>query len=89
LVSYTGFAVVLFAVIAVLALFVLRRREPQAERPFKALGYPLAPGFFVIASAGAIVAEAIRLPDTTAAGLAVIAAGLPVYFLFVVRARRR
>ena len=89
LVSYTGFAVVLFAGIAVLALFVLRRREPQAERPFKALGYPLAPGFFVIASAGAIVAEAIRLPDTTAAGLAVIAAGLPVYFLFVVRARRR
>ena len=89
LVSYTGFAVVLFAGVAVLALFVLRRREPRAERPYKALGYPLAPGFFVIASAGAIVAEAMRVPDTTAAGLAVIAAGLPFYFLFVARSPRR
>ncbi len=40
LTTYTGFAVVLFAGVAVLALFVLRLREPDAPRPFKALGYP-------------------------------------------------
>jgi len=89
LVSYTGFAVVLFAGVAVMALFVLRQREPGAERPYKALGYPFAPGFFIIASAGAIIAEAMRVPETTAAGLAVIAAGVPVYFVFAARKKGR
>ena len=91
LVGYTGFAVVLFAGIAVMALFVLRRREPTAERPFKALGYPLAPGFFVVASAFMLVAEFRRQPEPTLAGLAVIGAGLPAYFAFAYlqKARRR
>ena len=81
LVRYTGFAVVLFAGVAVAALFVLRQREPSAVRPFKALGYPWVPGFFVLASAGMIIAEINREPKETFAGLAVIAVGLPVYFL--------
>ncbi len=46
LTRYTGFAVVLFAGIAVAAVFVLRMREPDAPRPFKALGYPVAPAIF-------------------------------------------
>ena len=44
LTTYTGFSVVLFAGVAVLSLFVLRLREPDAPRPFKAIGYPVAPG---------------------------------------------
>jgi hypothetical protein len=43
LTDYTGFSIVLFGGVAVLALFVLRRREPAAPRPFKAIGYPIAP----------------------------------------------
>jgi APA family basic amino acid/polyamine antiporter len=82
LVSYTAFAVVLFAGIAVLSLFVLRRREPTAPRPFKALGYPVVPGVFVLASAGMVLAEINRNPRPSLAGLAIIAAGLPVYYLF-------
>lgn len=81
LVSYTGFAVVLFAAIAVAALFVLRRREPDAPRPFRAWGYPWAPGIFVIASAIIVINEMIRNGRTALVGLAVIAAGLPVYYL--------
>ena len=49
LTNYTGFAIVLFAGIAVAALFVLRMREPAAPRPFKAIGYPVAPAIFVVA----------------------------------------
>jgi APA family basic amino acid/polyamine antiporter len=89
LVAYTGFAVVLFSGIAVMALFVLRHREPHVERPFKAWGYPVVPLFFVVVSAAILFMEARRIPGATLAGLGVIAAGLPVYFLFVVRARRR
>jgi APA family basic amino acid/polyamine antiporter len=80
LVSYTGFALVLFSGIAVAALFVLRRRHPDAPRPFRAWGYPWAPALFVTAAAVMLVNELWRNPKTSAAGLLVIAAGIPVYW---------
>lgn len=82
LVAYTGFAVVLFAGVAVLALFVLRRREPDAHRPYRALGYPLAPAFFVAASLAMVIDSVAREPVPSLSGLAVILAGVPVYWLF-------
>ena len=86
LVSYTGFAVILFSAVAVASLFVLRKRNPDAPRPFRAWGYPWAPAIFVVAGAAMVVNEMIRNGATAIAGVAVIAAGVPVYFLF---ARRR
>ena len=86
LVSYTGFAVVLFSAVAVSCVFVLRRRHPGAARPFRAWGYPWAPGIFVVAGALMCVNEMIRNGTTALAGLAVILTGLPVYFLFGRRA---
>jgi basic amino acid/polyamine antiporter, APA family len=88
LVSYTGFAVVLFSAIAVFTVFVLRRREPHAPRPFRALGYPWAPAIFVGASAVIVLNEIWRNGPTAAPGLAVIAAGVPAYFLVRRRAPR-
>ena len=86
LVEYTGFAVVLFAGIAVLALFVLRWKRPADVRPFSAWGYPVAPLFFVVASL-LIVVNAIReSPGPSGAGLLIIGAGIPLYL--VMRARR-
>jgi APA family basic amino acid/polyamine antiporter len=81
LVSYTGFAIVLFAGIAVAALFVLRRRHPEMERPFRAWGYPWFPGLFVVASGAMVGNELWRNPLTSAAGVALIAAGIPIYWL--------
>jgi len=80
LVSYTGFALVLFSGIAVSAVFVLRRRHPAADRPFRAWGYPWAPALFVAASA-LIVANTIwQDPKHSAFGLAIIALGAPIYW---------
>ena len=88
LVAYTGFAVVLFAGVAVTAVFVLRRRAPQAPRPFRAWGYPAAPFVFAAASA-LMVGNAIwRDPGPSAAGLLIIAAGVPVHLFFRHRAER-
>ena len=81
LVEYTGFAVVLFAGIAVTVVFVLRRREPDAPRPYKAWGYPIAPLVFVTASLMMVVNAIWRSPGTSLAGLAIIAAGVPIYWL--------
>jgi APA family basic amino acid/polyamine antiporter len=80
LVSYTGFAIVLFSATAVAAVFVLRRKEPDAPRPFKTWGYPIAPGVFVAASAIILVNDLWRRAETSFAGLAVIAAGIPLYW---------
>ncbi len=87
LIRYTGFAVVLFAGVAVTALFVLRRREPDAPRPFNALGYPIAPAVFAIASF-LIVANALYSdPKVSGAGVLIILAGLPIYWIFARRSR--
>jgi APA family basic amino acid/polyamine antiporter len=81
LVSYTGFAIVLFSGVAVTSVFVLRRRHPEAERPFRAWGYPWAPALFIAATAAMVTNELWRNPVTSAAGVALIAAGIPVYWL--------
>ena len=92
LTTYTGFAVVLVAGIAVVSLFVLRQREPDAPRPFKAWGYPVAPAIFAIASL-AIVVNALWadliVPIQTgapwgpaAAGLIIIGLGVPLFYFF-------
>jgi len=80
LVNYTGFAVVLFAGIAGVALFVLRWRHPDEARPFRAWGYPVAPGIFVMASALIVVNAIWRNPQPSGAGVAIILAGLPLYW---------
>ena len=89
LVEYTGFAVVLFAGVAVFAVFVLRWRHPTEARPFRAWGYPLAPLFFAVTSL-LIVANALREnPSTSGAGLLVIGLGVPLYFWMRARGRDR
>lgn len=99
LTTYTGFAVVLFAGLAVAAVFVLRASEPDAPRPFQALGYPIAPGIFAVASL-LIVLNALWTDLVTplgsgqplgpsAAGLFVIALGLPLYWWFARRTGTR
>jgi basic amino acid/polyamine antiporter, APA family len=81
LVSYTGFALVLFSGIAVSAVFVLRRRQPLAERPFRAWGYPWAPALFIVACGAMVANELWRSPTTAAAGVGLIALGIPVYWM--------
>jgi len=99
LLTYTGFAVVLFSGIGAAALFVLRRREPDAPRPYKALGYPVIPAIFVLASlaivCSALWTDLVRPLMTggdfgpSAVGLLVIALGIPVYAGFAARAKGR
>jgi APA family basic amino acid/polyamine antiporter len=98
LLTYTGFSITLFLGVAVFALFVLRRREPDAPRPFKALGYPIAPAIFTIACfvilANALYTDLVKpLMEGTAIGpsawgILVIGLGLPIYYFFASKDRR-
>jgi APA family basic amino acid/polyamine antiporter len=77
--NYVGFAITLFAGIAVAAIFVLRARDPNAPRPYKTLGYPVAPAIFVLASLAIVVNAVYRNPGPSALGLLVIGSGIPLY----------
>jgi APA family basic amino acid/polyamine antiporter len=79
LLTYTGFAIVLFGGLGVAALFVLRRRRPDEARPFRAWGYPWAPALFILAAVAMVVQSIARAPGPSLAGVVLIAAGVPVY----------
>jgi APA family basic amino acid/polyamine antiporter len=79
LLTYTGFGVILFSALAVLSLFFVRRTATQ-DAVFRAWGYPWAPALFCIVGF-AIVLNTIReAPGVASAGLAVMAAGVPMYW---------
>ena len=75
-----------FYALAVAAVFVLRRRRPELVRPYRVLAYPLVPLLFLLASIYLLGSYAITQPGTFAVNLAVIAAGVPVYLLWLRRA---
>jgi basic amino acid/polyamine antiporter, APA family len=80
--NYVGFAITLFAGTAVAAVFVLRRREPHAPRPYRAWGYPVTPAIFVMVSAAIVLNAFYTDPWVTGAGAAIILAGIPLYLYF-------
>jgi APA family basic amino acid/polyamine antiporter len=77
--TYVVFAAVLFHVAAAAAVFVLRRRRPEAPRPYRVWGYPLVPLLFVLASLVLVVNTLVERPVESLTGLALLAAGLPAY----------
>jgi APA family basic amino acid/polyamine antiporter len=77
--TYVVFVVTLMHVLTGVAVFVLRRRRPDAERPYRAWGYPVVPALFVLASA-ILVANTLReRPVESLWGLAILALGIPAY----------
>jgi APA family basic amino acid/polyamine antiporter len=82
LLDYVMFAALLFYVLTVVGLFVLRRKQPAAERPYRAFGYPIIPGIYVLLCALIMLDLLIVKPKFTWPGLIIVLAGIPVYFLW-------
>ena len=80
LMLYTGFALVIFSALAVLAVFVLRARRPDLPRPYRVPGYPFVPALYVAASAWMGIFTVRDRPKESLLGLLTVAAGLPVYW---------
>jgi APA family basic amino acid/polyamine antiporter len=77
-----------FYALGVAAVFVLRRREPEHERPYRAWGYPWVPGLFVLAAVLLLVNYVLREPLTVLANVAVLLTGVPVYYWWKARRGR-
>lgn len=82
LLDYVVFTVLLFYVFTIAGIFILRRKKPNAERPYKAFGYPVLPIIYIIAAIVIMVILLIYKPDYTISGLIIVIAGLPVYFIW-------
>jgi APA family basic amino acid/polyamine antiporter len=89
LLDYVIFAALLFYVLTVIGLFVLRRKRPHAERPYRAFGYPVIPGLYVLLCAAIMVDLLVVKPVYTWPGLLIVVTGVPVYFIWRWLASRR
>jgi basic amino acid/polyamine antiporter, APA family len=87
LLDYVIFAALLFYVLTVSGLFVLRRKRPEMERPYKAWGYPVLPGLYVVMASLVMLDLLWVKPRFTWPGLIIVLTGVPVFFFW--RARRR
>lgn len=88
LLDYVVFAVLVFYILTIGALFVLRRTQPNAERPYKAFGYPVLPAIYI---AMAIFIDIVLLrykPQFTWPGLIIVLLGIPVYYIWRSRPAR-
>jgi APA family basic amino acid/polyamine antiporter len=88
LLDYVIFAVLVFYVLTVAGLFILRQTQPNAERPYKAFGYPVLPALYVLLCAAIMVDLLIVKPQYTWPGLIIVLTGIPVYFLWRLTGRR-
>ncbi len=85
LLDYVIFAVLVFYVLTIIGLFVLRRTQPDAPRPYKALGYPVLPALYIVMATWICGVLLRYKPQYTWPGLILVLLGLPVYFLWTRR----
>jgi len=83
LLDMIAFVVVLFYAITIIGIFKLRRTRPDAERPYKAFGYPVLPAIYIIMAIIFCVFLLIFKPFYTGIGLGIVLLGIPVYYLSI------
>ncbi len=82
LLDYVISVELIFYALAVAAVFVLRRKQPNAERPYRAFGYPLLPALYVFGTLAIMFVLFAYRTQTSWPGLIILLTGLPVYFLW-------
>src|SRR5712664_274578 len=82
LLNYVVFAALLFYVLTIVGIFVLRAKRPDAERPYRAFGYPFVPMLYVLAAVAIMLVLLLYQTQTAGRGLVIVLIGLPVYWLW-------
>jgi APA family basic amino acid/polyamine antiporter len=82
LLDYVVFAVLLFYILTVIGIFILRKKQPNAERPYKTFGYPIIPIVYIFLAAAISIDLLIFKPQYTWPGLGIVLLGIPVYFVW-------
>jgi len=88
LLEYIVSADLLFYLLMVVAVILLRRTNPDAERPYRTWGYPIVPTVSIVLSGLLVVDLAWLAPATSGIGILIVLSGVPVYFLWRLRHTR-
>ena len=88
LLDMISFVVVIFYVLTILGIFILRHKRPNAERPYKAFGYPVLPAIYILMGISFCLLLIIYKPQYTWPGLIIVLIGIPIYFVALARQKR-
>jgi len=88
LLDMISFVVVMFYALTILGIFILRKNRPDAERPYKAFGYPLLPAIYILMAVAFCVLLIIYKPAFTWPGLIIVLAGIPIYYIAVANKKK-
>ena len=83
LLDMISFVVVLFYMLTIIGIFILRKTRPEAERPYKAFGYPVLPAMYILMGAAFCILLIIYKPQFTWPGLIIVLLGVPLYYLAI------
>src|SRR3954447_17224166 len=82
LLDYVISAALIFYVLTIIGIFLLRKKQPHAERPYKAFGYPIVPALYIVGATIILVVLFVYQTATTWPGLIIVLTGVPIYFLW-------
>jgi basic amino acid/polyamine antiporter, APA family len=82
LLNYVVFAALIFYVLTIVGVFVLRSKRPDAERPYRAFGYPVVPLLYIVAALTILLVLLFYRTETAGWSLVIVLLGLPVYWLW-------
>lgn len=82
LLDYVIFAVLIFYTLTILGVFILRKKRPETERPYRAFGYPVIPSIYIVSAMMVMIILLIYKPGYTWPGLIIVLLGIPVYFFW-------
>jgi basic amino acid/polyamine antiporter, APA family len=82
LLDYVIFSVLIFYVLTVIGIFILRKKRPDAERPYKAFGYPILPGLYILCASAIAVDLLIYKTKYSGSGLVIVLLGIPVFYIW-------
>jgi APA family basic amino acid/polyamine antiporter len=83
LLTMISFVVVIFYVLTIIGIFILRKKRPEMERPYRAFGYPVLPILYIILGLTFCLFLAIFEPVYSLWGMAIVLAGIPLYFIAI------
>jgi len=81
LLDMISFVVVIFYVLTIIGIYILRKKHPNAERPYKAFGYPVLPAIYIIMGLTFCTLLIIYKPQFTWPGLIIVLIGIPIYYI--------
>ena len=82
LLDMISFVVVIFYVLTILGIYILRVKRPEAERPYKAFGYPFLPALYIIMGISFCILLIIYKPNFTWPGLIIVLTGVPIFYMW-------